>query len=194
MIFFIACPALCPAMPDNVWQVTLFVANQAVYRQTTATFCNGSFRLAPASMSHSAPRIQRYFLPLFLLVAAAVWLLAVGAKQTETTRYIVPQVSVTEAKAMIDAGALVIDVRAKAVSEYRHIQGALLLPLALLRAGLPPSLTAHKTQRIVVYCGDGVNVGPEATHLLRQAGYANAVNMTQGYSGWTNAKLPVIKS
>jgi rhodanese-related sulfurtransferase len=145
-------------------------------------------------MTHTTPNLQRSFALLFLIVAAAVWLLAVGAKQTETPRYAVPEVSVDHAKEMIDAGALVIDVRGQAVSEYRHIPGALLIPLAVLRTGIPGSLAAHKDQRIVVYCGDGVHIGPEATHLLRQAGYAHAVNMTLGYSGWIDAKLPVVKS
>jgi rhodanese-related sulfurtransferase len=145
-------------------------------------------------MTHTTSHFQRSFAWLFFVVAAASWLLAVGEKKNEPPRHAVPQVSVAQAKAMIDAGALVIDVRGQTVSEYRHIPGALLLPLAVLRAGIPPSLAAHKDQRIVVYCGDGVRTGPEATHLLRQAGYAHAVNMTHGYSGWTDAKLPVVKS
>ena len=144
-------------------------------------------------MTYSASQFQRHFFALLIVFAGAVWLSAMGAKKVETPRFNVPEVGVPEAKALLDAGATIINVRATVVSEYGHIPGALLIPLAVLRAGIPPLLAATKDKTIVVYCGDGVKTGPEATHILRQAGYS-VVNMKPGVEAWSSAGLPVSKT
>lgn len=144
-------------------------------------------------MNFPASVYPRYVSAALIVLAGLIWFAGAGGKQNAAARFDVPEVSIAHAKAMIDAGALIIDVRGQAVSEYRHIPGALLIPLSVLRAGSPPLPAAAKSKPIVVYCGDGVKTGPEATHILRQAGYTNAVNMTRGYEGWHGAKLPLAK-
>jgi rhodanese-related sulfurtransferase len=98
----------------------------------------------------------------------------------------VKEVSVLEAKALIDAGAIVIDVRDKAVAGRSHLPGALLIPLEVLAAHVP-QIEAHKAAPVVVYCGDGSTLGPRATELLNKAGFAHAVNMQPGIQGWRAA-------
>ena len=68
-------------------------------------------------------------------------------------------VSVPEAISLIEAGALVIDVR---YSPSTHLPGALLIPMEVLGARLE-KLEIAKTQPIVVYCGNGTARGPEAS-------------------------------
>lgn len=102
-------------------------------------------------------------------------------------------VSIDEARALIAAGALVIDVRDKAVSGSAHLPGALLIPLEVLEARLK-AMEVAKTQPIVVYCGNGSRLGPEAAHILTQAGYGQVVNLAAGLSGWRDAGLPVQSS
>jgi rhodanese-related sulfurtransferase len=99
-------------------------------------------------------------------------------------------VSVPEAIALIDAGALVIDVRERAVSANSHLPGALLIPLEVLGAHLS-KLEVAKAQSIVVYCGNGSTRGPEAVQILTQAGFAHAVNLQPGIEGWRAIGLPV---
>ena len=126
---------------------------------------------------------------LTLLVAAAAILFAMG--QASRSNFDVKSVSIAEANTLIDAGALVIDVRERDKYDYRHIPEALFIPLEVLRAGIPASITYAKSKPVVVYCGDGVTHGPEGTDLLQKAGFSNAVNIKRGIEGWAAAGLPV---
>jgi rhodanese-related sulfurtransferase len=111
--------------------------------------------------------------------------------QASTRSYDVANVGVDEARVLIDHGAAVVDVRESDAFNTRHIPGAILIPLEVLRAGVPASFSAAKDQPVVVYCGDGVTSGPEATHLLNTAGYTKAVNLEPGMAGWATAGRPV---
>jgi rhodanese-related sulfurtransferase len=114
-------------------------------------------------------------------------------QQHATKRFVAKDVSLDEARALIAAGAMVIDVRDKAVSGSAHLPGALLIPLEVLEARLK-AMEVAKTQPIIVYCGKGSTLGPEAAHILTQAGYTEVVNLAPGLSGWRDAGLPVQSS
>lgn len=100
----------------------------------------------------------------------------------------VRDVSAQEAKAMLDAGAIAIDVREKAVAASSHLPGSLLIPLEVLAANLS-RLEAYKAYPLVVYCGDGSSRGPEAAALLTRAGFSKVVNLRYGIDGWRSAGL-----
>ena len=108
-----------------------------------------------------------------------------------TTSFGIREVSVPEAKTLIDSGALVLDVRGEEAYHARHLPGALSIPLAQLKAGIPASLADAKDKSIVVYCGDGATIGPEGTRILNNAGYKGAVNIRAGIEGWQKAGHPV---
>jgi rhodanese-related sulfurtransferase len=97
-------------------------------------------------------------------------------------------VSIPEAVALIESGALVIDVRQ---SPTAHLPGALLIPLEVLAAHLP-KLEAAKAQSIVVYCGYGTTRGPRAAQILADAGFTHVVNLAAGFESWRDARLPVV--
>jgi len=105
----------------------------------------------------------------------------------------VRDVSAQEAKAMLDAGAIAIDVREKAVAASSHLPGSLLIPLEVLAANLS-SLEAYKAYPLVVYCGDGSSRGPEAAALLTRAGFSKVVNLRYGIDGWRSAGLQTSKN
>lgn len=107
--------------------------------------------------------------------------------------YQVKNISVAEASALVDSGAVVVDVRGKEAFDARHIPGALNLPVDILRSGIPAVLAASKAMPIVVYCGDGARIGPEGTALLNKAGYSKAVNVERGIQGWADSGLRVAK-
>jgi len=103
----------------------------------------------------------------------------------------VPEISVGNAAAAIARGAVVIDVRERAVYERGHIAGAISMPLAELKRHAA-EYAAMKSREIVVYCGNGSTLGPEGTSALNAAGHPNARNLSGGYSGWKAAGQPVV--
>jgi rhodanese-related sulfurtransferase len=124
-----------------------------------------------------------------MLSIALLWLINAG----KPVRFDVKEVSVPEAKALIDAGAAVIDVRGPEQFQARHIPGATLVALDELQSGVPARILALKAQPIVVYCGDGVTHGPEGTAILNHAGFGKAVNLKPGIEGWQNAGMAIEK-
>ena len=92
----------------------------------------------------------------------------------------VPEVDIVQAKASIDSGALVIDVRGAEQVAVRHLPGAVLVSLEILRAGIPPSIALTRDRPVVVNCNQGLVHGPKATRLLQQAGFTQAVNLHSG--------------
>jgi rhodanese-related sulfurtransferase len=122
-----------------------------------------------------------------LLVAALAIVVALIVNAGRPT-YTATHVSVPEAIALVDAGALVIDVRA---APHTSLPGAMAIPLEVLAARLA-SMEVAKTQPIVVYCGNGSGLGPKAAHVLTQAGYRHVVNLEPGIEGWRKAHLPVV--
>lgn len=111
----------------------------------------------------------RHTLAWLLLAAAAVF-----ASMPDHRHSDVRQVEVAEARALIDASAL-------------------LIPLEVLEANLA-KIEAAKANAVVVYCGDGSARGPEAAHLLTRAGFVQTVNLRPGIEGWRRAGLPTSTS
>jgi rhodanese-related sulfurtransferase len=131
---------------------------------------------------------RQIFSILFLVTALALGLQS-ALRYGAASQYNVNEVSALEAKVLIDEGALVIDVRERAASDRNHVPGAMLFPLELLPARLA-QLEYAKAKKIVVYCGDGSTRGPQATSILNNAGFAQAVNLRSGFEGWRKAGLP----
>ena len=102
----------------------------------------------------------------------------------------IKEVSLDEAQALIRAGALVIDVRDRASSISAHLPGALLIPLEVLSVHLK-TIEVYRYKPVVIYCASGVSRGPQATKLLNQAGFGQAVNLKSGIEGWRDAGLPI---
>lgn len=126
------------------------------------------------------------------LVFAAFMLVAL-AFSLSNRRPAVHEVDLAEARSLMDAGAIVVDVREADVSAGSHLPGALLIPLGILAQRMN-ELSIDRTKPIVVYCNEGTRRGPEGTAVLNQAGYANAVNLKSGIEGWRAAGLPTTAS
>ena len=124
----------------------------------------------------------------FLLLGSAIALGALSSRHASPPD--VREISTLEAQALMAAGAVVIDVRDKAVSDRAHLPGALLIPIEVLEARLA-KLEVAKSADIVVYCGDGSTLGPRAASTLNRAGYTKAVSLKSGFQGWSAAGLPV---
>jgi DMSO/TMAO reductase YedYZ molybdopterin-dependent catalytic subunit/rhodanese-related sulfurtransferase/glyoxylase-like metal-dependent hydrolase (beta-lactamase superfamily II) len=97
------------------------------------------------------------------------------------------QVSARAANALVEAGAVILDVREPAEWQSGHVPGAVLIPMGEVQARRGELAT---DSRIVVVCRSG---GRSAviTDALRAHGH-DAVNLTGGMCAWTAAGLPVI--
>ena len=136
---------------------------------------------------------QRQNITFIFLFAAIIWLAIMSGGTHDRYEFEVPEVELSEAEALINSGAIIIDVRGEKQFDHRHITGAMLIPLAILRAGIPEVLSLEKDKSIVVYCNKGRSKGPEATHILQKAGFSKVVNIKSGIGGWDAAGLPVTR-
>lgn len=138
--------------------------------------------------------LRKHALGILLVFGCLVWIVNVGNGPTSVgQKYNVKEVSARDAKALIDGGALVVDVRGKEQFNAGHIPGAISAPLGELEAAIPAALEGAQTKSILVNCADGVTTGPEGTAILNKAGYPNAVNLKPGFEGWKGAGYPVVK-
>lgn len=136
--------------------------------------------------------LRKHSIGVVLVLGCLLWLSNISRVGDS---YNVKEIDVSGAKELIDAGALVVDVRGKDQFDFRHIPGAVLVTLDELRAGIPARIaTEAKDRLIVVYCNQGLVHGPEATAILNSAGYVNAVNLKSGIEGWTAAGQAIKKS
>lgn len=111
----------------------------------------------------------------------------------------VAQVAPDQAKAELDAGALVVDVREADEFAGGHLPGAINIPRGVLEIkadprvpATDPRLSGSQEGRVVVYCGQAPGFRAlSAANTLAKMGYANVVAMPAGTSGWREAGLPL---
>jgi adenylyltransferase/sulfurtransferase len=96
-------------------------------------------------------------------------------------------ITVLEARGLIDGGAFVLDVREQWEVAQGHIEGTRWIPKGdvLGRLGEIP-----KDRTIVVYCAAGVR-SRDVTLWLRERGHDETYNMAGGVMAWANAQEPL---
>src|SRR3954469_21616293 len=98
-----------------------------------------------------------------------------------------PDVSATEARALADAGALLLDVREDDEWAAGHAPQATHMAMSRINAEYEQLPT---DRQIVCVCHVGARSAVVA-EALRNAGW-NAVNLTGGMEAWVRAGLPVV--
>jgi rhodanese-related sulfurtransferase len=98
-----------------------------------------------------------------------------------------PQVSPRAASALVDAGALLLDVREPEEWQAEHAPNAHLMPMAQVKAHVDE---LPRDRRIVVACRSGGR-SAAVTDSLRAWGF-DAVNLAGGMCAWTAAGLLVV--
>jgi glyoxylase-like metal-dependent hydrolase (beta-lactamase superfamily II)/rhodanese-related sulfurtransferase len=103
----------------------------------------------------------------------------------------VPQISVAELKALIEArpDLQIVDVRRPAEYEGGHAPRAASAPLAKLRDTLP-TLKLKPNAQTAVICAGGYR-SSAGTSILHQAGFTNLLNVTGGTKAWIEAGYEV---
>ena len=99
----------------------------------------------------------------------------------------VPEVEADEGRALVDAGAALLDVREVDEWQAGHAPDAQFIPLSELEARVG-ELAADR--RIVAVCRSGAR-SERATRFLRAQGY-DVVNMTGGMRAWAAAGFDVV--
>ncbi len=99
------------------------------------------------------------------------------------------EISVSQAKARRDAGALMLDVREAGEWEQVHIPGAVHIPLGRLeeRAG-----ELRRNREIVVVCRSGGR-SAMGRDILKKAGFTKVTSMAGGMNDWKAAGYPTVQ-
>ena len=91
-----------------------------------------------------------------------------------------------EGRALLDGGALALDVRtAGEYEQLGHIPDAWLLPVDLVASA--PAVLPDDGRPILVYCEHGVR-SVAASRLLVEAGVSNVLNLAGGLAPWTGPR------
>jgi rhodanese-related sulfurtransferase len=99
-----------------------------------------------------------------------------------------PSVSPEEAKALVEEGALLVDIREVEEWQAARIPGAEFKPLSTINDWWP-DLPLDRT--VVLYCRSGNRSAHAVNALVGQAGRTNVLNLTGGIIAWDRAGLPV---
>lgn len=94
-----------------------------------------------------------------------------------------PQLTVQEAKARVEAGATVIDVREPNEFIVGRVPGAENIPRGTLEFKLDHPALLDPSKEILVYCKAGGR-GALAAKTLVELGFTNVSNIATGFAGW----------
>ena len=122
-------------------------------------------------------------LGIILVVLAGIFLFK--PKSAASADGLPLEISVSEASAMRDAGAFILDVREPNEWEQVHIPGATLIPLGQLASRVDE---LPKDQKIVVVCHSG-NRSAKGRDTLLAAGFTQVTSMKGGMTQWEAAGL-----
>jgi rhodanese-related sulfurtransferase len=103
----------------------------------------------------------------------------------------VRELSVTDVKAMLDAGTQfhLIDVREESEWANGHLPHARHLSKGIIERDIE-AIIPDRHAEIVLYCGGGFRSALSADNLQKM-GYTNIASMDGGWRGWKEANLPV---
>jgi rhodanese-related sulfurtransferase len=97
-----------------------------------------------------------------------------------------------QAVRLMNQGALLIDVRAKAAYDAGHIGDARNIPAAALE-GVAGALQKWRDRNVIVYCDSGRDAA-SAVRTLAKLGFTKAASIDGGLAAWTKDNLPVTRS
>lgn len=121
-----------------------------------------------------------------LALIAVVWIVSGG--NSNTSRSLPSEISVSEALTKRDAGAFILDVRQPEEWNEAHIPDSTLIPLDQL----PDRINElPKDQEIVVVCRSG-NRSAQGRDILLEAGFTDVTSMAGGLNEWKTAGYPTV--
>lgn len=125
-------------------------------------------------------------LGIVAVVLAGVFLFKPG--NSATADNLPREISVSEASALRDDGAFILDVREPEEWNESHIPGATLIPLGELASRVDE---VPQDQEVVVVCRSG-NRSQQGRDILIQAGFENVTSMAGGVNQWKAAGFETV--
>ena len=104
----------------------------------------------------------------------------------DAARKRITELAPREVRALVAAGAVLIDVRDKEEFDGGHIDGALNISRGTLEMRIA-EVAPDKNAKLVCYCAGG-NRGALATDTLVKMGYGNAVSIAGGMKAYLQDK------
>lgn len=127
----------------------------------------------------------------FLVAAAAILAILVIVFELRQRGRGATAVGPIDAVRLVNAGALVVDVRDEKAYEGGHIIDARSVPAAEV-GQKAETLKKFKEKPVIVYCDSGL-ASAGAVKALTALGFTKVVSLRGGLSGWLQENLPVVK-
>jgi rhodanese-related sulfurtransferase len=127
---------------------------------------------------------------IYVAVALAVVASVVFAPSLLPRRDVYGDVTVQEARSLIDdrPDLVILDVRTASEYEDGHIEGAVNIPVQELSTRLDE---LSNEDELLVYCRIG-NRSAQAVDILQEVGFTKVYHMNAGITGWIEAGYPVV--
>lgn len=103
----------------------------------------------------------------------------------------VKEISVEEARAKVESGAALIDVREDNEYEAGHAEGAKHIGRGVIERDIIGAFP-DKDKELILYCGGGYRSALAADNLQKM-GYTNVLSMAGGWTAWTEKGAPTEK-
>lgn len=127
----------------------------------------------------------------FLVAAAAILAILVIVFELRQRGRGATAVGPMDAVRLVNAGALVVDVRDEKAYEGGHIIDARSVPAAEV-GQKAETLKKFKEKPVVVYCDSGL-ASAGAVKALTALGFTKVVSLRGGLQSWLQENLPVVK-
>jgi rhodanese-related sulfurtransferase len=128
----------------------------------------------------------------FLAIGAALAAVAVAAYELRERSQAFAGLSAPQAVRLMNQGAIVLDLRAKAAYDAGHIGDARNVPAAELEAQAE-SLKKWRDKSVITYCDSGVS-GANSARVLTKLGFTKVFNLQGGVNAWVKDNLPLVKT
>jgi len=100
-----------------------------------------------------------------------------------------PKISATDARRLIDEGAILVDIRERDEHARENVAGAFHLPLSRLDEA---ELALHEGKPVIFHCRSGARTAANAGRLAEKiGGSCDAFIVDGGLDAWKKAGLPV---
>jgi rhodanese-related sulfurtransferase len=128
----------------------------------------------------------------YLVAAAVVAAIVVLVFELRERVQAFAALSAPQAVRLINQGALVIDLRSKALFDAGHIVDARNVPAAELPSQAD-SLKKWRDRNVITYCDSGSN-GASAARALIKLGFTKVFNLQGGLNAWVKDNMPLAKT
>lgn len=128
----------------------------------------------------------------FLSSATLAAALAVAIYELRLRAQAFAALSSMQAVALMNQGALVLDLRSKEAFDAGHIGEAKNVPSAEL-AAQAESLKKWRDRNVITYCDSGAE-GANSAKTLIKLGFTKVFNLQGGLNNWLKDNMPVVKT